>query len=133
MIVRSLQESERTERHIVGEGWESTRLLLREDGMGFSFSVTTLNAGRESPPRGYQHHFEAVFVLEGEGEVECLDDGKVYPISAGTFYALDKHDKFVIRSKTQIRAICIFNPALCGKELHDENGSYPLEAEAIRV
>jgi L-ectoine synthase len=26
---------------------------------------------------------------------------------------------------------CVFNPPLNGKEVHDENGVYPLEAEAV--
>ncbi len=26
---------------------------------------------------------------------------------------------------------CVFNPPLHGKEVHDETGAYPLEAEAV--
>ncbi|WP_088241988.1 ectoine synthase [Calothrix rhizosoleniae] len=133
MIIRTIQEAKKTERHIIAEDWETIRLLLKGDGMGFSFSVTTINAGRESPPRCYQHHLEAVLVIEGEGEIELLDENKIYPLSPGTFYALDKHDHYILLAKTKMQAICVFNPPLSGKEIHDEEGSYPAEAEEISV
>jgi hypothetical protein len=41
MIVRQLQDAEKTDRKIVSEGWDSTRLLLKNDNMGFSFHITT--------------------------------------------------------------------------------------------
>jgi L-ectoine synthase len=27
--------------------------------------------------------------------------------------------------------VCVFNPPLNGKEVHDDQGAYPLEAEAV--
>lgn len=133
MIFRTLQEAQKTERHILAEDWATTRLLLKGDGMGFSLGVTTIDAGRESPPRCYQNHVEAVFILDGEGEIECLDENKIYPLNPGTFYALDKHDRYILRAKTKMQAICVFNPPLCGKEIHNEEGSYPLKSEEIGI
>lgn len=127
MIYRSLPEAEQTERHIVGEDWETVRLLLKEDSMGFSFSITTVYPNTEAP-LWYRHHQEAVFILEGEGEVECLEDGKIYPLKPGTFYTLDKHEQHILRVKTKMRAVCIFNPPLYGKEMFDEEGTYPVQA-----
>lgn len=45
-------------------------------------------------------------------------------------YALDKHDKHILRAndKPMIMA-CVFNPPVTGKEVHQEDGSYALEAE----
>ncbi|WP_339857231.1 ectoine synthase, partial [uncultured Nisaea sp.] len=37
MIVRSYDECRDTDRHVVTEGWESVRMLLKDDKMGFSF------------------------------------------------------------------------------------------------
>lgn len=133
MIIRTIQKERKTERHIVAEDWETTRLLLKGDGMGFSFSITTINAGRESPPRCYQNHVEAVFIIEGEGEIAFLDENMIYPLSPGTFYALDKHDRYILRAKTMMQAVCVFNPPLCGKEIHDEEGSYPSESEELSI
>jgi L-ectoine synthase len=28
--------------------------------------------------------------------------------------------------------LCVFNPPLNGKEVHDESGAYPLDAEAVQ-
>lgn len=125
MIVRTLKEAEQSDRRVVSQNWESTRLLLEEDQMGFSFHITTIYAGTETPI-WYQNHLESVFCLSGEGEVETCDDGKIHPISAGSIYILDKNDKHLLRAKTEMKMACVFNPALHGKEVHDENGVYPL-------
>lgn len=125
MIVRTLKDAEQSERRIVSQNWESTRLLLEEDQMGFSFHITTIYAGTETPI-WYQNHLESVFCMSGEGEVETCDDGKIHPISAGSIYILDKNDKHLLRAKTEMKMACVFNPALHGKEVHDENGVYPL-------
>ena len=69
VIVRRLREAEQTDRRVVAEHWESTRLLLAGDGMGFSMHVTTIYAGTATR-MWYQHHLEAVLCIEGEGEVE---------------------------------------------------------------
>jgi L-ectoine synthase len=130
MIVRTLDEAEKTARCVVSKNWESVRLLLRGDNMGFSFHITTIYAGTETPI-WYQNHLESVYCMEGEGEVETVLEGKIYPIQPGTIYILDNHDGHLLRAKTQMKLACVFNPPLNGKEVHDENGVYPLEAAEI--
>lgn len=132
MIVRHLRDAEKTERRIVSpEGnWESTRLLLKDDQMGFSFHITTIYEGADFQMH-YQNHLESVYCISGEGEVQTLADGKVYPISPGTLYNLNKHDKHILRAFKEMKMACIFNPPLNGKEVHNAEGAYELEAEAI--
>lgn len=130
MIVRTLQQAARSERRVVSDNWESVRLLLESDGMGFSLHITTIHAGTTTP-MWYRHHLEAVLCIAGEGEVQTLDGDKVYPIKPGTVYALDQHDKHVLRAKSAMRMVCVFNPPLKGKEVHDLSGAYPTDAEAI--
>lgn len=129
MIVRTLAQAERTERRVTTAQWESTRLLLKADEMGFSFHVTTIYAGAEIA-MWYRHHLEAVFCIEGKGEIEDLADGSIYPIAPGTLYALDKHDRHILRAEERMRLACVFNPPLNGKEVHDAEGAYPLDAQA---
>ena len=74
----------------------------------------------------YRNHVEAVYCVEGEGEIEDLERGEVHPIAPGTLYALDRNDRHVLRARTQLRMICVFNPPLVGPETHDEDGAYPL-------
>ncbi len=132
MIVRNLFDVEQTERRVRSTTWESTRLLLRSDQMGFSLHVTTIHAGTTTP-MWYQNHLEAVLCLTGEGEIETTEDGYVYPIRPGVMYALDQHDRHVLRAKSEMRMVCVFNPPLHGREVHDESGAYPLEAEEIEA
>jgi L-ectoine synthase len=130
MIVRTLDQAEKSDRRVVTRTWESTRLLLKNDRMGFSFHITTIYA-RSETHICYQHHLEAVYCISGEGEVETLSDGKVHPIRPGTLYALDRHDDHLLRGITEMKLACVFNPPLTGREVHDKNGVYPLEADPV--
>ncbi|TDG15782.1 ectoine synthase [Seongchinamella unica] len=132
MIVRSLHEAEKTDRRIVSPdgNWESTRLLLKNDDMGFSFHITTIYAGADFRMH-YQNHLESVYCLSGSGEVETLADNRVYPIEPGTIYILDKNDEHILRAASEMKMACVFNPALSGKEVHNAEGAYELEAEAL--
>ena len=130
MIVRQLDKAEKSDRRVVSEGWESTRLLLKNDGMGFSFHITTIYAGA-SLPMQYKNHLESVYCISGQGEVETTDNNKVYPIVPGAIYILNKHDKHILRAETEMKMACVFNPPLNGKEVHDVTGAYPITADTI--
>ena len=130
MIVRTLEDVKKTDRVVKAENWESVRMSLKDDNMGFSFHITTIYANTETPIH-YQNHLETVYCIAGEGEVETVADGKVYPIKPGTVYILDKHDKHLLRGFTDMTMACVFNPPLNGRETHDADGVYPLEAEAV--
>ena len=110
--------------------WDSTRMLLRGDKMGFSFHITRIYEGAELPME-YRSHHESVSCISGEGEIENLSTGEVHPIKPGTIYALDKHDKHILRARKELELACVFNPALHGKEVHDATGAYPEEAEEV--
>ncbi len=132
MIVRQLEEAQQSGRRIVDpkKNWESTRLLLNDDNMGFSFHITTIYAGADFDMH-YQNHLESVYCISGEGEVETHADGKKYAIKAGTIYILDKHDKHTLRATTEMVMACVFNPALKGTEVHNAEGAYELDADTI--
>lgn len=130
MIVRTLSEAESGARRIISQGWESTRLLLKNDGMGFSFHITTIYAGAILPLH-YQNHLESVYCISGEGEIEDLGAGQTHPIAPGTLYALDQNDKHILRARSEMKMACVFNPPLHGKEVHNAQGAYELEADAV--
>lgn len=125
MKVVSLSSIEGGERDVAGETWRSRRLLLAEDGMGFSVHDTVISAGTETP-MWYRNHLEAVYVIEGTGTVEERDTGVVHRLGPGTMYALDANDRHTVRAETQMRMVCVFNPPCTGREVHDETGAYPL-------
>ncbi|MDR9432467.1 MAG: ectoine synthase [Spiribacter sp.] len=115
-----------SEREVEGPGWTSRRLLLKSDGMGFSFHETIIPAGAEMT-LWYKNHLEAVYCVAGNGSVEDLATGEVHALSDGVLYALDKHDRHTLRGGTEaMRLICAFNPPVTGRETHDADGAYAL-------
>ena len=125
MIVRQLEDILNSGRDVKGETWNSRRLILNDDKVGFSVHDTIMKAGTKTT-MWYKNHIEAVYCIEGEGEIETLSDGKVYPIKPGTLYLLNDHDKHQVRPKTDVRMVCVFNPPVTGREVHDDEGAYPL-------
>jgi L-ectoine synthase len=123
VIVRTTSEVEGTEFDVSGPAWQSIRLLTRNDGCGFSLHDTYVDAGAELT-LWYKHHIEACLCVEGSGSIEDLSSGRVFEIAPGTLYALDDHDRHLVRARTRLRLICVFNPALTGTERHDADGSY---------
>lgn len=123
MIIRNVDRIRGTEKEVHAKNWSSARLLLKGDNMGFSFHETIVLPGTQTKI-WYKNHLEAVYCIDGVGEIE--ENGKKHNISKGTIYALDKHDKHILRAFSKMRMICVFNPPLVGPETHDQNGVYPL-------
>ena len=124
MIVKKLDDVLGTEHEVKGGNWTSRRLILRDEGMGFSMHDTLIHAGTETLI-WYKNHLEAVYCIAGKGEIEVLPDGPTYPIGPGTLYALDGNEKHLLRAEEEMRMICTFNQPLTGLEVHDEEGVYP--------
>lgn len=124
MIVRRMQDAIGTERDVRTPDWRSVRLLLADDGMGFSFHVTTIDAGRTLEMQ-YTNHLESVYCIEGRGTLEDLDAQALHELEPGVVYALDRHDRHRLRARTKLVLACVFNPPLLGHEVHDASGSYP--------
>lgn len=128
MIVKKLQDIEGTERDVKAEGWNSRRLLLKDEGMGFSMH-DTLIAPNAVLPMHYQNHLEAVYIISGHGEIENCATGDVHALEPFTLYALNQHDKHILRAFDEgLRTVCVFNPPVTGREVHDETGAYPAES-----
>ena len=124
MIVRHIDDVHGTDKEIKADNWISTRLLLKNDKMGFSFHETIVLPNTETNIC-YTNHLEAVYCIEGDGEIEEVD-GTIHKITPGVIYALDKHDKHKLRAFSKMKMICVFNPALVGSEIHDDYGAYAL-------
>ncbi|SFV37332.1 L-ectoine synthase [Devosia crocina] len=123
MIVRDLESARLGDRLVNADGWDSTRLLLAGDQMGFSFHITRIHAGT-SHVFHYKHHFESVYCISGEGQIEELDTGTVHQIRPGVMYALNLNDKHRLSAKSEMVMACCFNPPVTGTEVHREDGSY---------
>ena len=130
MIVRSFADITDTDRHVRSRSgtWESKRIELAREKVGFSLHETTVYAGTETT-MWYANHIEAVLCVEGESELTNEETGETHWIVPGTMYLLDGHERHTLRPKTDSRYICVFNPPVIGQEDHDESGVYPLLTE----
>lgn len=127
MIVRKLKDIVGTDRDVDTEGWNSRRLILKDDNMGYSVHDTIIKEGAELH-MWYKNHLEAVYLIEGKGQIEDLKTGEVHDLETGTIYALNDNDKHILRANkgSHMRMVCVFNPPVTGKEVHDEDGAYLL-------
>ncbi|EOM76434.1 L-ectoine synthase [Rhodococcus rhodnii] len=130
MIVRTTADITGTERDVESEdgNWRSKRIVLANDKVGFSFHETTIQAGSVNNFH-YANHIEAVWLVEGTGKLTDLETGEEYALAPGSMYLLDGHERHRVEPDTQMRMLCVFNPPVTGREVHDENGVYPLIVE----
>lgn len=124
MIVRTLASILDTPAHVTGDSFESRRILLAADNLGYSLHDTICKAG-SAQHLEYKNHVETNYVIEGHGAVTNVANGQEYPLGPGTVYVLDRHEPHLLRADTDLRIICVFTPALAGQEKHDASGSYP--------
>lgn len=82
MIVRSFSDIENTDRHVKSASgtWESKRIVLAKEKVGFSLHETVLYAGTETS-MWYANHIEAVLCTEGEAELTNDETGEKHWIS----------------------------------------------------
>ncbi len=123
MIVRDFNELKSTDRAVSDAHWTSVRMLLADDKMGFSFHITTLEAGSEHEFE-YKNHFESVYCMSGTGSITDKATGETHQIRPGVMYALNLHDRHVLRADEELIMACCFNPPVTGTEVHGEDGSY---------
>lgn len=123
MIVRDLADLKNTDKDVHDAQWTSVRMLLAGDGMGFSFHITTLEAGSEHTFH-YKNHFESVYCMSGKGSITDLATGETHAIHPGVMYALDQHDKHTVWAEEELVMACCFNPPVTGTEVHQADGSY---------
>src|SRR5699024_1600814 len=118
MLVRSVDDVTGTEDDIQTENWRSARIILAREQVGFPVHQTALTAGPDTDS-WYANHSEAVFSTEGEGQIIDLATDEVHALKPGTVYLLNNHDKHRVPPRTQIKCVCVFNPPVTGREVHD--------------
>lgn len=130
MLVRRLSDLLGTDKEVGGEdkGWTSRRLLLKDDKMGFSLHDTLIHPNKPLHLH-YKHHLEAVYCIEGKAKLTDLATKEVHELTPGTVYALDSHDEHILEAQVLSRFVCVFNPPVTGREVHDESGAYPPPAD----
>lgn len=125
MIIRDFNKIVKNDpdRVVSDEQWTSVRMLLADDGMGFSFHITFIEAGSEHTFE-YKNHFESVYCMQGKGLITDLTTGETHPITPGVMYALNEHDRHRLHAEEELVMACAFNPPVTGTEVHRDDGSY---------
>jgi len=96
---------------------------LAKDGLGFSVHEPRCTRHGEAT-FWYANHIEAVFITPGgRGREQATGEVSRWP----------RHDlraqrrrQAPVRPKTEIKCVCVFTRPVTGREVHDENGVYPL-------
>ncbi len=104
-------------------GFKSMRLLLEQDGMGYTLTKTYVPKG-EPQFWHYKNHLETCFCIKGRGILKNLTTGEEHIIFPDMAYVLDKNDPHTFQALQDTELICVFNPPLSGREVHKEDGSY---------
>lgn len=107
-------------------GFVSNRILLESDNMGYSLTKTVIPPG-ETQHWHYKDHLESCYCISGRAEIKDLATGQVHLIEPDVTYVLDKHDDHEFTAFEETTLICVFNPPLSGKEVHEADGSYKSE------
>lgn len=126
MIVKNKKEALKVE--CPNGGFTSYRYLLESDNIGFTMTKTVIPAG-DTQFWHYKKHYEACMCVSGHGILVDINTGKKHFIEPDVMYALDKNDPHEFRAITDTVLICVFNPPLTGKEIHQEDGSYSSESK----
>lgn len=112
------------ERKVKYNSGVSNRILLESDGMGYTLTKTVVAPGKKHFQH-YKNHSESCYCVSGKGILTDSVTGKEYEINPDTTYILDNNDPHYFEAIEETVLICVFNPPLIGKELHDNEGSYP--------
>lgn len=103
----------------------SHRILLDADGMGYTMTRTIIDPGIRVFQH-YKNHLESCLCVSGYALLENAATGEKHKITPGVCYVLDKNDPHFFEAYEETVLICVFNPPLTGREIHDSDGSYPL-------
>jgi mannose-6-phosphate isomerase-like protein (cupin superfamily) len=104
----------------------SNRILLKEDNCGFTLTKTVVAPGTRHFQH-YKNHIESCYCVSGKGILTKADTGEEFEIEQDTTYILDSYDPHYFEAVEETVLICVFNPPLTGREVHDEEGSYPAQ------
>lgn len=125
MKVKTLSEVQATDLMVLcpKKQFISNRFLTESDGMGYTITKTIIPHGTVATWH-YKNHLESCYCISGSGAIKDCATGEIHPIKKDTLYVLDKHDKHQFAAFEEVELICVFNPPLKGKEVHQDDGSY---------
>src|SRR5699024_8083984 len=125
--VSELPESRKVDFH----AGVSNRILLEEDGMGYTMTKTVVQPSAGKVFQHYKNHLETCYCVSGRATLTNANTGEEFEIGPDVTYVLDKNDPHYFEAHEETVLICTFNPPLTGNEVHQEDGSYAAKDEFI--
>lgn len=107
MIVRYLDAIIDTQKEISGPGWNSRRMLLASDNIGYSITDTLIEQD-VSLTLEFKKHIVSCYCIEGIGKVCDLSLGSIFELLPGSLYSLNFHDRHILTAITKLRLVCVF-------------------------
>lgn len=117
---KDLPDSRKVEFH----AGVSNRILLEEDGMGYTMTKTVISPDAGKVFQHYKNHLETCYCVSGWATLTNANTGEEFEIGPDVTYVLDKNDPHYFEAHAETVLICTFNPPLTGQEIHREDGSY---------
>lgn len=117
------------ERKVEFHAGVSNRIVLSEDNVGFSVSKTVIQPSAGKVFQHYKNHQESCYCVSGRATLTNDKTGEEFEITPDTTYVLDDNDPHWFEAHEETVLICTFNPPLTGQEVHDNEGSYPVDDE----
>jgi ParB-like chromosome segregation protein Spo0J/mannose-6-phosphate isomerase-like protein (cupin superfamily) len=102
----------------------SNRIVLQQDGLGFSLTKTVIEPEAGRVFQHYKHHSESCYCVSGRALLVNDRTKEEWMIEPDTTYILDENDPHWFEAYETTVLICTFNPPLVGDETHREDGSY---------
>lgn len=125
MFVRSFEDRQAAGmvKSLVNNTTQSARFLTAADGLGFSYNENRIGNGSDIN-LWYKHHWEANYIISGQGEVTDLTSGRKWALGPGVLYVVGPNDRHRFHITGAERHISVFCPPLKGDERHDADGAY---------
>lgn len=113
-----------SERQVEFHAGISNRILLADDGMGYTLTKTVIQPSAGKVFQHYKNHLESCYCARGSATLTNAETGEEHHIGPDVTYVLDEYDAHYFEAHEETVLICVFNPPLTGKEIHQEDGSY---------
>lgn len=94
MFVRSFEDRQKAGmvKSLVNNTTQSARFLTAADGLGFSYNDNRIGNGSDIN-LWYKHHWEANYIVSGQGEVTDLTSGQKWTLGPGVLYVVGPNDR----------------------------------------
>lgn len=125
MFVRTLDDVAAAGRFVsLGEEEaRSARIVTTDDGVGFSYN-DNLSKRAVDVVLWYKNHWEANYIISGEGEVTDLTTNQAWPLRPGALYVVGPNDRHHLKFDQGTHLLSVFCPPLRGHENRNEHGGY---------